>query len=72
MTDQLPEITEVQRLRLEPGDKLVVRADMSHLKMTQYDAEMIQRQVRAVLHLPDDFPVLVLPAGMSVEVVSAP
>jgi hypothetical protein len=65
--NELPEVTEVQRLRLEPGDRLVVRADR---ELTQHQTETIPSRVRAALHLPDDFPVMVIPAGFSVEVVT--
>jgi hypothetical protein len=61
----LPEITEVQRLTLKPGDRLIVRSPdlMSHEM-----AALVAGRVRRVLRLPDDVPVLVLPEGMSLEV----
>jgi hypothetical protein len=65
-------VTEVQRLRLDPGDKLVVHTNVSHLKLSEYDVDLVQRRVRELLQLPDDVPVLVLPAGMDVEVVTGP
>ena len=68
MSEPLPEITEVQRLRLEPGDILVIRSPQS---LTPDDAQMVQQRVRVILRLPEDFPLLVLPGGMSVEAVSA-
>ena len=66
---ELPQVTEVQRLRLEPGDKLVIRADVD--RMSHEDADMLQCRVRAALRVPDDFPVMVLPAGWSAEVLNS-
>lgn len=60
-------VTEVKRLRLDPGDKLVVRADSD---LTESDAARLQGRVRALLQLPDDFPLLILPPGMDIEIVS--
>ncbi len=61
----LPEITEVQRLALKPGDSLIVRVPV---QLDMATADYVTHKVRAVLRLPDDFPVLVLPDGMSLEV----
>ena len=62
----LPEITEVQRLVLKPGDRLIVR---SPERLTMATAARVNERVRAILRLPDDVAVLVLPDGMSLEVV---
>jgi hypothetical protein len=63
----LPEITEVQRLRLEPGDRLVIRCE-SRLDMAT--GQRIKEHARAALKLGDDFPVMVLGDGIDVDVVS--
>ena len=63
--NDLPEITEVQRLRLEPGDALVVRLES---EPSMQSADAIKNRVRAVLDL-DTVPVLVLGPGVSLEVV---
>lgn len=68
--DELPEITEVQRLRLEPGDALVVHLNAHSIDMES--AGLIQARVRAVLGLDDSFPVLLLAKDTDVEVVSTP
>lgn len=59
-----PDITEVQRLRLEPGDRLVVTTNRSDL--SQHEATVTEIRVRELLALPDDVPVLVLPRGYEV------
>lgn len=62
----LPEITEVQRLTLKPGDRLIVRTD-GKLRAAQA-ADMLER-FRARLGVPDDVQVVILDNGMSAEVV---
>jgi hypothetical protein len=64
----LPEITDVQRLTLKPGDRLVVR---SPDRLSAQAADMIRQRVIAAFALDPDAPVLVLPSGISVEVVEA-
>jgi hypothetical protein len=63
---KLPEITEIQRLRYSPGDRLIVRTTLDVLTAPQ-SAE-IQRRIRAYLEVPDDVPVVVLPAGWDLTV----
>jgi hypothetical protein len=63
--DDLPEIKEVQRLHLKPGDALVVMVD----RPTMADVEHIKGRVRATLGMPD-LPVLVVPTGTEVGVVT--
>ena len=65
--NDLPEITEVQRLRLEPGDALVIRLDREPSMQDAHDA---QGRVRAVLGR-GDIPVLVLGPSATVEVVAS-
>lgn len=64
----IPEITEVQRMRLEPGDKLIVRIEA---RVDMATADVIKKHIRGVLGLAEDFPVLVLDRGANVEVVSS-
>jgi hypothetical protein len=63
----LPEISDVQRLRLEPGDSLVVRCPA---RLDMATVVEVKERVRAILRIADDVPVLVLPDGMGVEVLS--
>lgn len=64
----IPGIADIQRLRFEPGDSLVVRVDA--LTVSREDAEVIRQELQAVLKFPDDLPVLVHGRGSSLEVVS--
>jgi hypothetical protein len=62
---ELPEITEVERLTLRPGDRLAVHVD------AEIDAETaayIQLRVQAVLGV--EFPVIVLSRGFGLKVLS--
>lgn len=61
------EITEVERLALQPGDRLIVHVEQL---VSAADADRIAQIVRARLALPDDTPVLVTGAGVSVAVVT--
>jgi hypothetical protein len=63
------EISDVQRLVLKPGDRIIVRMPG---RIDRAGAEDVERQVRARLELPGEVPVLVLPEGMSLEVVEPP
>ena len=63
---QLPEITEVQRLTVKPGDRLIIRTDA---KLRADTAAHLLEVVRARLGLPDDVRVVILDSGMSAEVV---
>jgi hypothetical protein len=67
--NELPEITEVQRLTLKPGDRLVIRADEV---LSAATAERLTEIARIRLGLGDDFPVFVLGQGMSLEVLEPP
>lgn len=62
------EITDVQRLSLQPGDRLIVKIQR---RIRPQDAEFIKSRVRAVLELPDDVPILILDEGMTVSVANA-
>ena len=53
-TSELPEITDVQRLRLEPGDRLIVR--IGERKISPQTADLVKQRVRAMLHLDDSVP----------------
>jgi len=65
---ELPEITDVQRLTLKPGDRIVVR---SPERLSPATAELVLERVRTILRLPDDVPVLLLADGMSLEVAES-
>lgn len=66
---ELPEITAIERLRLEPGDKLIFR----HAGVVSEAAAVeVKHKVREILGLGDDFPVLVLGDGWAVDVVTTP
>ncbi len=62
----LPEITEVERITLKPGDRLAVRVAG---RLTPQQADMIKERVTA---LWPGVPVLILDGGTSLEVVEAP
>lgn len=67
MRRELPPITEVKRLRLRPGDRLIVRTEFA---LTEYDADVLKSKVREILKLSKDIPILVLGFGADVEVVT--
>jgi hypothetical protein len=62
----LPEITDVRRLAIRPGDRLVIT---SPEWLSRQDIAETSARVRAALQLPDDVPVVVLGSGMTLEVV---
>jgi hypothetical protein len=61
---QIP-VTEVQRLKLEPGETLVVRCGT---EPSNAEVAFIQEQMRAIVG--EHVPVLVLGPDMTLEVVS--
>jgi hypothetical protein len=66
----LPEITEVKRLRLRPGDSVIVRLEYDP---TMYEVDEIQAGVlRALGDLDFVPPVLVLGPRMDIEVIGPP
>ncbi len=65
--DDLPEITDVQRFRLEPGDRLVVRYQE---RLTHQQAVLVRDRLLA--WAGPGFPVLVLDGGASLEIVTGP
>ena len=67
-TGQLPEVTDVQRLTLKPGDRIIVRVAQ---KLTAQQGGMLLAQLRARLGLPDDVPIAILDDGMSLEVAES-
>jgi hypothetical protein len=62
----LPEITDVQRLTLKPGDRLIVRTPE---RLDMATADLIKKRVKQVFG--EDVPVQVLDMGMSIEVVTS-
>ena len=65
---QLPEVTDVQRLTLKPGDRITVRVAQ---RLTAQQGGILLMQLRARLGLPDDVPIAILDDGMSLEVAGA-
>lgn len=65
----IPEITEVQRLELKPGDRIIVRTPA---RLTDEQAAYLKERMRTILRLPDELLILVLPEGMSLEVAELP
>jgi hypothetical protein len=62
---ELPEIAEVHRLEIRPGDRIVVHVDRTEL--SQVEAADIQLRVQAALHTLT--PVLVLPKEWELGVI---
>jgi len=65
----LPEITEVQRLTVKPGDVLIVRTAET---LSPETAAALRKHLHAWLGLPDSVRLLVLDRGVSLEVVEGP
>jgi hypothetical protein len=63
--EELPDIHEIGKLKLGPGDILVVRN--TEMEIDSRQAVEVKRHVLATLGLPDNFPLLVL--GRDWEVV---
>jgi len=64
---ELPEITEIQRLRLNPGDTLVITFP-GHL--TPAVAEMIRERLRQ--KFPESVTILILDQGARLAVLESP
>jgi hypothetical protein len=64
---KIPEITEVSRIDIRPGDRLVVRVDSD---LTPEQADYIKEHLRRTLELPDDVRLIVL-THMKVQVLAA-
>ena len=63
----LPEITEIKRLEIRPGDRLILRT--SGYEVGQEEAAEIRHRVRATLGLPAEMPILVLGSNWDAEVL---
>jgi hypothetical protein len=63
---QLPEITDIQRLALKPGDRLIVRTDE---KLSDQTAAALRTRLHSWLGIPDDVRILILDRGVSIEVI---
>jgi hypothetical protein len=63
----LPEITNVQRLILKPGDRVVVRVPG---RLTGQSAAMLMERLRA--WLPEGVQAMILDDGASLEVLEPP
>jgi hypothetical protein len=66
MAAELPEITEIRRVRIEPGDSVVVR---TQARIDMATAARIKELASAALGI-DAGRVLVLSEGTAIEVVS--
>lgn len=62
-------VREVQRLHLDPGDKLVVLCDRD---LSDFEAAEIPARIRTALRLDEDVPMVVLVRGMNIAVVTTP
>lgn len=60
-----PEVTEIKRLTIRPGDRIIITCDKP---LDEYEHETIRDRCREILALPDDIPLLVLPGGMDLKV----
>lgn len=63
----LPEITEVQRLTIRPGDTLVIKLAVSVLD--RKTADDMTGQLREFLELDPSIKILILPQGDSLSVL---
>jgi hypothetical protein len=63
---EFAEAVELIRVRLKPGDTVVVRVPGT---LSAEQSQMIREQVRGVF---EGYPVLVLSRGMSIEAVEVP
>lgn len=63
MTDQITRV-EIAKLELQPGDNLVV---MTELVLSKEQCEFLADKFRP--HVPDDVEVIVLSAGVTIEVL---
>ena len=63
------QITEIQRLKIEPGDRLIVR--LHEGVYSDQEAVNATRVIRARLQLADDTPVLILGRDDTIEVAKA-
>jgi hypothetical protein len=61
------DVTEVERLTLQSGDRLIVHVEQL---VSAEHADHVEQIVRNRLQLPADVPVLVLGPGMSLAVVT--
>ena len=61
----LPEVTEVERLTLKPGDRLIVRVPE---KISQDIVDRLKERLRAALGLDPTTKIVILDSGMSLEV----
>ena len=64
--DALPEITEVQRLSLRPGDTLIITVNV--FVLSDADAARVADRVRAIVG-DRTLPVIVLPAGATASIL---
>lgn len=63
------EITEIQRLKIQPGDRIIVRVGVTTLSVQE--AHDVAARIRQRLGLGDDTPVMVLGRDDTIEVAHA-
>jgi hypothetical protein len=63
----LPEVTEIHRWRIQPGDRIVAYVDATDVTSAQ--AQIVAQRIRGYLKLAPDFPILV--AGHNLELMVA-
>jgi hypothetical protein len=63
-----PKITEVQRLEIKPGDRLIVHVGERD-RIDVETAAHIRTRLRAALQLPGDMPIAIVTEGWQFEVV---
>ena len=64
----IPEITEISRITINPGDRLIVRVADGLLTAAQ--ADLIEQRLRARLQLPVSVRVAIIVGGMDLQVVA--
>lgn len=64
----LPEITEVQKFRYQPGDRFILR--LREGMVSQQEAEDVKRRFLAALQLPEDTPIAVLSGDWDLTITS--
>jgi hypothetical protein len=63
----IPEITEISRLVIQSGDRIVVRVDAD---LTDQQASWIKERIQDRLELPDGVRLIVVPRSMEFQVVA--
>lgn len=64
---EIPEITEISRLAIQPGDRIIVRVDS---RLTEAQAFDIKERIVRRLELPDSVRLIVVPRNMEFQIVA--